>query len=161
MTQTAFKNRLGITLVMTHFAIILYTLGCYFAHGFHFDELTTSISLMAPLFASYTTVIIRDMLQETIVVNDRPANSALVFITFFLVSAFGIYLFVLVSVKAFNLGFGEFDQFKILLAISETVFGVYIGQIISSTYKGGEGVQPAPQNQEDPSKLASPSLGSP
>jgi len=36
--------------------------------------------------------------------------------------------------KAFNIGFSNFEQFKTMLAISETVFGTYVGIVLSSVF---------------------------
>jgi hypothetical protein len=48
---------------------------------------------------------------------------------------FTVYLVSLVVLKAFNVGFSSFEQFKSLLIASETVFGVYVGITLGSMFR--------------------------
>ena len=50
----------------------------------------------------------------------------------------GIFVFVLISIiilKSFNIGFENFEQFKIMLGLLQTIFGAYMGLVLSSQFK--------------------------
>ena len=47
---------------------------------------------------------------------------------------FTAYLISLVLLKSYNVGFSSFEQFKTLLIASETIFGAYIGIVLSSMF---------------------------
>ena len=48
-----------------------------------------------------------------------------------------IYLLTIIIVKAYNLGIADFDQFKTLLVLGETIFAAYIGQIVHAMFSAG------------------------
>jgi hypothetical protein len=50
---------------------------------------------------------------------------------------FIIYLLTIIIVKAYNLGIADFDQFKTLLVLGETIFAAYIGQIVHAMFSAG------------------------
>jgi hypothetical protein len=50
---------------------------------------------------------------------------------------FIIYLLTIIIVKAYNLGIADFDQFKALLVLGETIFAAYVGQIVHAMFSAG------------------------
>ncbi|MGH6835064.1 MAG: hypothetical protein ACREC9_05845 [Methylocella sp.] len=50
---------------------------------------------------------------------------------------FILYLIMIIIIKAYNLGIADFDQFKALLVLGETIFAAYIGQIVHAMFKAG------------------------
>ena|SRR6202035_3998685 len=50
---------------------------------------------------------------------------------------FIIYLLTIITVKAYNLGIADFEQFKALLILGETVFAAYVGQIVHAMFSAG------------------------
>ena len=60
------------------------------------------------------------------------------FISWLFPSIFTMYLISLVFLKAFNIGFSSFEQFKMSLVASETIFGAYVGLIVSSMFNIGK-----------------------
>lgn len=137
MNRDSFKIKVGLAFVISHFLILVWTLTCSFLGGFKFPELTTTIGLLLPLFATYTSAIIRDIIRnaENHKKSNRTVNKPFQIITMFIIGLFFFYLFMIITLKAFNYGFQDFEQFKILLGISEAVFGAYIAQIIFSMYE--------------------------
>src|SRR4051812_48653891 len=122
-------NRLkGITtilMILSHILTLFVLLGLYFSGGFAFDELTTTLALLAPLFAGFTTVIIKDSvagaLPSVVPVGTRQLPWNFAFVTLIFSGSFTVYLIAIVTLKGFNIGFATFDQFKILLGISESI----------------------------------------
>jgi hypothetical protein len=138
MEKNKFKNRLAILLILSHVIAIVQVIVLYFSIGFKISELTTTLSMLTPIFTVYTTLIIKNIIENKVKVTDTSQvefTETYVFISFFIATGFTIYLFTINLLKAFNIGFSEFDNYKTLLGISETLFGLYLGQIIPDVYK--------------------------
>lgn len=137
MTEVQLKNVIGLFLVIGHFAIILLLLLLYFSGGFLFEEMTTTLSLISPMLASYTTVVIRHILmhKRPSARGRTPVSFPFILITFMLPSLFLFFIGGLVLFKAHNIAFETFEQFKTLLAAGETIFGVYIGHVVASLFE--------------------------
>jgi hypothetical protein len=115
----------------------VFVLVAYFLGGFHFDELTTTLSIMIPLFATYTTAVLKTFAKEldggrrTV---SPPVEGPIVFLTFFLIALLACFVFTIVVLKTTNLAFENFEQFKGLLAMSEVLFGIYIGYVVGALF---------------------------
>jgi len=109
----------------------------YFIGGFQFEEMTTAVALITPMFASFTTVIVKQVIAERSkrVVASPAVNGAFVFLSFFFPALFVAYLGVITFLKAFNVKIENVEQFKGLLAVGETGFAVYIGMFIGSLFQ--------------------------
>jgi hypothetical protein len=136
MTELQLKNRVGIFLIIANILVIITTLILFLFSGFLYDEMTTTISLIVPMFSVYSTAIIKSIIENKrdIQDNSQLVTSQYVFISWFLPIVFTIYLIALIFLKAFNIGFTSFEQFKGLLVASETIFGAYVGLIVSSMF---------------------------
>lgn len=112
--------------------VILFLFG-----GFLFEEMTTTISLIIPMFAAYTTAILKYAIKnkEQINVKSKELNKVFVFISYSIPSLFIVFMVSLIILKACNIGFSSFEKFKLTLVSSETMFGAYIGFIISSLFE--------------------------
>ena len=130
MTEIELKNRLGIFLIITHFAVLLLVIVLSFSGGFEFPEMTTSISLITPMFASYSAIIIKYIVRnrKQFPPDSSAVTHSFVFIAFFLPSVFILVLMSVIILKAVSLV--SFEEFKAMIAISETIFGIYIGLVV-------------------------------
>jgi hypothetical protein len=98
------------------------------------SELILSVTLILPLFAAYTTAIIKFLLNpERKEKKEKKVNYTVFLITFTVPVLFIIYIASIIIWKAF--GPISFDTFKSLLGVGETAFGVYVGMIVNSTFK--------------------------
>jgi len=140
MTELRLRNQIGIMLVICNLLVVASTLTLFFLNGFLFDEMTTTIALIVPMFSVYTTAIIKSIIANRAKAkDDGPAvSSQYVFISWLFPSIFTMYLISLVFLKAFNIGFSSFEQFKMSLVASETIFGAYVGLIVSSMFNIGK-----------------------
>ena len=55
---------------------------------------------------------------------------------------------MIVIIKAYNLGIADFEQFKALLILGETIFAAYVGQIVHAMFSAAPAE--APQNSGEP-----------
>ena len=136
MTDIQLKNSVGIFLIIGHSGIVFYITYSYFSGGFLFNEMTTSISLVAPMFVAYTTVIVKYIIKTKNLTSTkaRKTSGPFIFIAFLFPTLFIALLITLVYLKTHNVGFATFEQFKTMLALSEILLGVYIGQVVFSLF---------------------------
>ena len=137
MKESKLKSILGLLIIISHFIAILLTIFLWILGGFLFDEMTTTVALIIPLFSIYTTAIIKDVIANRVSrpTKQKTVSPEYVFITFFIP---GIFVFLLISIiilKSFNIGFEDFEQFKIMLGLLQTIFGAYMGLVLSSQFK--------------------------
>ena len=153
MTEDKLKSTLGIILVIAHFLVILLVIVFYFLEAFLFEEMTTTLALIIPMFAVYTTAIIKSIIDNKNTEHDptvplRNVTNSFVFVSLFLPVLFTLFVLALVVLKAFNVGFDKFEQFKILIGLAETIFGIYVGQIIGSLFDKGKMKKPQMKKQK-------------
>jgi len=136
MTEAQNKSIVGLLLVFSHFGIIIMIFVFYVLGGFLFDEMTTSIALVAPMFSLYTTAIFKHFIKRK---RKTKAKAELltkeyIIISLFVPSVFVLFLGTIVVLKAYNFGLSSFEEFKIMLGVGESVFGIYIGLVLSSAF---------------------------
>ena len=137
MTETRLKNQIGILIILANLTIIILILVLYLMGGFLFDEMTTIIALTVPMFSVYTAAILKNIVSNKTIKTTEGSEVTIqyVFISWLIPSAFCIYLGVIISLKSLNIGFGSFEQFKTMLVASETIFGAYVGIVLSSMFE--------------------------
>jgi hypothetical protein len=108
----------------------------YFRSGFTFSETTTTISIFLPITSVYTSAIIRDIIanKEIDQRTQKKYSLSFVLISCIITIMFISYLIMIIIIKAYNLGIADFDQFKVLLVLGETIFAAYVGQIVHAMF---------------------------
>ena len=139
MTEPELKNRVGIFLIIGHFGVVLTVISISLLGGFSQEEMTTTLAIIGPFFAAYTTAIIRHIIHNRHVSTRkrkaRQLTGTFVAISFALPTLFVSLLALVVVLKGFNIGINSFEYFKVLLGVLETSFGIYVGQIIFSLFE--------------------------
>src|ERR1041384_4931145 len=109
-----FRTKIGLFFVVAHFTIIVYVFLCKFLGGFTFDELTTLIGLLIPLFSAYTSAVIKDIIRHNQETTEKEIKYSKPFriVIIFICSLFVLFLFTVITLKAFNYGFDDFEQLK-------------------------------------------------
>lgn len=139
MTESQLKNYIGIFIMLSHFFIILLLifLGIRRVGGFSFEEMTTAIALISPMFSLYTTAIIKYVMSNKVYkkLKEKRLSKIYIFISFFLPILFIASLILIIILKAFNIAFSEFEEFKIMLGVNQTAFGAYTALVLSSLFE--------------------------
>lgn len=137
MTEGTIKSLVGVGVVLGYLGIVVLTIILYFFGGFLFDELTTIIALIVPMFGIYCSAIIKYITtnrgakrKKTIEITRVYALISVIFPSVFIFS-----LGVIIVLKACNLAFSNFDQFKMTLGLLQTAFGVYMGLILAEMFE--------------------------
>ncbi|MCP4348644.1 MAG: hypothetical protein GY795_24455 [Desulfobacterales bacterium] len=134
MTEAQLRTRIGLFLIISHFSIILSVVVLQIFGGFLFEEMTTTVALIIPMFSIYTTAIIKNIISNKILTEKRSerVTREYIFITFMIPSVFVLFLVAIIILKSLNTV--SFEQFKIMLTVSETVFGTYVGLVLASFF---------------------------
>jgi dolichol kinase len=114
VTEIALQNRLGIFLVLSHFAILLMVILFWLLEAFLTEEMTTTVAIIAPFFAAYTTAIIRHVIKtrNQVGARGRRVTGVFAFLAFLTPVLFVVVVTTAVVLKAFNIGLTSFQNFK-------------------------------------------------
>lgn len=133
MNETKLRTTVGIVIVLSHFGLLFFLLLLTVAGKFTPSELLLTLGLVLPLFAAYSTAVIRNFLASK--GDDQqalPVTSQRVFVSLLLPALAVAFLITVVAWKAFGpLGF---DDFCTLVGVTETAFGLYIGYVVKSLF---------------------------
>jgi hypothetical protein len=152
MKQYVLKSVVSSIILIGHFSIIMLILEMYFRGGFTFSEATTAISVFLPITSVYTSTIIKYIIANREIDQRTQKRYSLGFalISCIITLMFIIYLVTIIIVKAYNLGIADFEQFKALLILGETIFAAYIGQIVHAMFSAGSAEATEPSGAPAP-----------
>ncbi len=133
MTNKALRMTTGFGLVGAHFAILL-LIGILAAFDrFMLDEMFVLFGLIAPLFAAYTTAVVRAFMKEDPHASIRgKADISRVILAIGIVTFFVLAVLCGVLWKSFG-SLGMDDLIK-LVGITETILGGYVGIVMESFF---------------------------
>ena len=134
MKRKQFRNFVGIAFICSHFGLFLALLILTFQDRFTPPQLFTTAGLILPLFAAYTSLILKAFTQGNSGVSAlKEVETAQAVISILIPALFCLYLFGVILWKAFwNL---DFDNFVKFIGLAEVVFGVYLGTVLKSLFK--------------------------
>lgn len=137
MTEAGVKTGVGLFVVLSYFGLLVMTIALYAAGGFLFEEMTTTVALLVPMFGIYTSAVIKHILgsPRKLQAKGEAVTNSYAFISFFVPILFALLVGIAIWMKAFNIAFSSFDQFKITLGILQTGFGAYMGLVLSALFK--------------------------
>ena len=64
MTARTIQAIVGVLFILSHIAVLCLIAAFYIGQGFTYEEMTTTISIVAPVFAGYTLIIVRAIMAE-------------------------------------------------------------------------------------------------
>ncbi len=137
MTENALRRLIGIVLIVLHFGILGLLFTLYLLSGFRFDEFTTSVAIIMPMFSGYTVAIVIHFSRNRYVSNDTSERVTTLFsllsLAFPLLFAFAISVSILLF--AYGRSFANFEQFKGMLTLLEAAFAAYIASFIYTLFE--------------------------
>lgn len=136
MTENSLKITVGLSVVLSYFSLIILVIVLYAIGGFLFEEMTTTTALIVPMFGVYTAAIIKYILTNRAMSDDKSSivTKPFLFISFFLPFVFIASLCSIILLKVYNIAFSNFDQFKLTLGVLQTAFGVYMGLLLTTLF---------------------------
>ncbi|MGF7179398.1 hypothetical protein [Tunturiibacter psychrotolerans] len=136
MTEDQNRQYVSRGLVLSHLSIILLVMILWVFHGFTFSEMTTTVALIVPMFATYTATIVRSTIatRTRAIATSSEVSKDYALFSLLIPSVFVVCLFTATILKAVNIGFDTFDQFKIVIGLLEGIFGVYTGLFVTALF---------------------------
>jgi hypothetical protein len=152
MTEHELKVKLGVTLVASHFGILMLLMVLFAAGGFRFEDFTTTVAIIVPMFAGYSTAV------TTFIVNDRHSrntrsprvSSVYTMMSFAFPLVFTLILASAILAQSFGVVFRDFEQFKQALVLIEGTFAIYVGRFVYSMFERPKSLVPAPKGGAGP-----------
>jgi len=138
MKETRLKTIIFVFMLIAKIATLLAILVEYATDGLEKTEMFSSIALIMPLFTVYLSVIIKDLMDNPYKENKeikyvKTSISVLAFVVFPLYALAIIWLIVLAGSGKIS---GE--ELQPYLGIIESIFGIYVGQIILTLFGNKE-----------------------
>jgi hypothetical protein len=98
--------------------------------------MTSTLAVFLPITSVYASAIIKDIVTNREVLKHKRATYSLSFalVSCVLTAVFIVYFIIIIYIKAYNRGIADFDQFKSLLILGETIFAAYVGQIVHAIF---------------------------
>lgn len=137
MNETRLKYALGMTIVLSHIIIVIYTFFLFSISGFSFDQFTTMIAIILPMLAGVSTPIISFIIDDRHRrdVSGRRLTLSFVALSMLFPSVFFVCIFSAITLQALSLSFSSFDDFKAALVLIEGAFAIYAGRFVTTLYE--------------------------
>jgi len=144
MKETKLKNVILILMLLAKFLTLGVVLFHHFTNGFEGkSEALSIIVLILPLFTVYLTVMLKDIFSNPYKTKEKKeiektkiVKASISILTFIVFPIYFIAIFISINLRASGeLSFIELQQ---IIALIETIFGVYVGQIIFTLFKKEE-----------------------
>src|SRR5438045_8853213 len=115
MNKVHLQQSIGLTVIFGHLTVMLYIMVYFFLDYLSFPEMTTSLALVSPMFAIYTTAIIKHFTSHQLrAMHPGPRLSfPFVLISFLFPTVYILLAFVLLTTRADARLLTSFDQFSV------------------------------------------------
>lgn len=137
MTESGTRSAVGAFLIIAQILIVILAIVIHIKHGLTFDELTTTIALILPMFAVHTAAIAKYFTaHRTAVVENGPrVNGTFAFLAFLMPALFAMYLVGVLMARGFGVAFVAPEQLKWAIGLAETIFAVYLGIFLGTLFE--------------------------
>lgn len=140
MKESELKEKLAISIIIAYFFILLSVVILWMCKGFTEEEMTTTLAILLPTFAAYFTYgynFIDENKQNSEDNNTQEIylKTSYKYMVFSIPLIYVVFLFILLLLKSFAFVFESFEQFKLLLGVTESIFGIIVAKLISSLFE--------------------------
>jgi hypothetical protein len=140
MTENGFNRFLSSYLIIINILVLCLVFYCYAQGWFLFTQMTTLVAIIFPMFSCYAMPAIRHIITDNVVIDNQSSKTVtlvrlLISILFPLLFGISIGGAILAQVKGYV--FSNFEEFKVTLAVLESIFSAYISQIVYKTFSTG------------------------
>jgi hypothetical protein len=149
--ERTLKSHILWIMLVVKIIVILYLVTQWEAGGFTNDQFIGTLSLLVPVFATYTGLMFKDSVQhryaDAIIVKEPRVSRRFQWTAYLVLAAYLIALIVVIRLHPLGiLSSGETDtayysnsesyqRMTGLLALVESALGVYVGQIVFALFK--------------------------
>jgi hypothetical protein len=137
MTEKSLKTIISIFFVLSHVTILLMVVVLFLKNLLTETEFTSTMGIMVPALSALATLAVTYAIsvKEKKLYSRRSEglSGIYVFTALLFPAAFILILFGLVLMKGLDL-YSSFEQFKVALASTETIFAGYTGRVMASLF---------------------------
>lgn len=137
MTENSLRERIGVLLILLHFGVLALIFISFLNGGFRFDELTTSIAIIAPMFAGYTTAIVIHFSRNRFKARDTSQEVTSIFAVMSAAFPLAFFAALITCVLLFSTSrvFANFEEFKGTLTLLEAIFAAYVANFVYTLFE--------------------------
>lgn len=141
VTERQLRKRVARFVVISNAVLYFSTFVYYILKGIDGEEMMVIMGFLSPITSVYLTAIFKYAVAtrhpDTENLSDRTVSGLYVTLTNWAIPLHFFILFLAISLKAlFNLV--SFSDLKVIFTVVESLFGAYVGLIITSLYKSEE-----------------------
>lgn len=142
MNQNKLIETVSKIYIASHFGIIILLVFLNIIGWFEDNFLKVALSILSPLFATYTTMIIKYIIKNrnNNHTSNQNVNKLFKFITLFITSVFIFFIILIVVLQSVKPVSSE--NFSMYLGLCESIFGVYVGFILKSLFDNDNQTMP-------------------
>jgi len=138
MSENLARLLVTLTILVGNLIVFVTVVALWLAGGFSTGEFKQTVLLLTPLLFAYCTPIVRDTLVSR---HDPPLprniSAPAFWVTVAVPPIVQLLAMTFLVMKAYNVGFPGFDDFTVALGTTQTVFGAYVGLVITTYFPGG------------------------
>ena len=137
MTKTRYSRQIGSAIVIAHFLLILIVVFSPAFAGILVADALSLLTVIVPLFAAFTTVVLRNAIKNAEAVEDNSpqVTGYFRFMGYFVVSVFCITIWGLSLGYVFDWIPMSLENVKIGLALVESAIGVFVGFFVDALFR--------------------------
>jgi hypothetical protein len=149
VTESGTRSAVGVFLIIAQIVVVILAIVIHIKHGLTFEELTTTIALILPMFAVHTAAIAKYFnTHRTAIADESPrVNGTFAFLAFLMPILFVLYLGGVLVARGFGVAFVAPEQLKWAIGLAETIFAVYLGIFLGSLFEEKGAVRGGATNQ--------------
>jgi hypothetical protein len=132
MTIATVRHTVGLGLVAVHFGVLALVGILTAIDRFAIDELFLVVGLLGPLFAAYTTAIVRSLLADSPVARVKTVGWPKAALALGIPAFFCLVIVAATLWKAF--GSLELESLVKIVGLTETLLGAYVGLVIGAFF---------------------------
>jgi hypothetical protein len=149
MTDAQVRTGVGLFWIAAHLIVLATILVCYSMGGFEFDQMTTLLAVVIPMFAGVTLVVVRFVARHRYDLRrGRRVSGMYAALVWIFPVAFTIVVLWVVIGRATNRVFETFDQAKLFLGILEALFVTYVANLLAPLFGATPDEMQAQRNPE-------------
>ena len=138
------------SIIFGHFFNILLLIFLWIKGGYTFDEMVNVFAIMAPLLATYISIVITFSFNIRLHKDRSPISGLAMGLSLLFPTSLWLFVCFGIFIKAVGLGITNMDQLIKFVGIVETIIGIYTGSILKNLFPSS--VWPGPADERDVSQ---------
>lgn len=136
MTESRLRSLVGVFWIIAQIAVMAFAVVRYVQGYLLYDDLTTAVALILPMFAVHAAAIAKYFSAHRTPVRRRTpeVTGTFAFLALLIPALFAIAISSILYVKSRGMAFGASEQFKYSLGLVESVFAIFLGTFLGSLF---------------------------